>query len=273
MSESVKKGVFGLVVAAVVMIAVNVGIWVGAQENVGILPPIKNVPLWFAFVVLNVISLVWAIALLGLRPLIVAVSYVAGAGIAFYGVKETEGMALTEVITAGAIYGAFGALAIGNFSTKVRLAFFSKGQIPFVFVVVVLLVIDGVLNSQLFQAGGVVLLKALVAPFVLAGGIVGVAEVMIRNSVHETGRIHDEMPVQVDLSEKKKKRMLDAALGGTMKEFRIGTPANKPEVKPAEPATPDEKPAEKKSGGGISPSDFFVVGNSKPDIPYPRRDD
>lgn len=139
----------------------------------GTISPINNVLLWGGFVVLNVASILWAISMLGLEPLVVAISYVAGGTLAFLGVRGMNDISVAEITTAGATYGAFGALAIGNVSTKVRLAFFNKGQVPFIFIIAGLLVIDAVLNSQVSSAGTGVLLNAVLLPFAIAGIAVG----------------------------------------------------------------------------------------------------
>jgi len=160
-----------IVVAAAMLAAVNAGVWLAAQQ--GAIPPIGNRLLWTSFVVLNVVSLVWAISLLGLQPLVVAVSYMAGGFLAFKGVQGMSGVSVAEVTTAGATYGAFGALAVCNCMAKVRLPFFKKGQVPFIFIITALLVFDAVLSSGISGAAGNVVLNAVVFPFVLAGVIIG----------------------------------------------------------------------------------------------------
>ena len=137
--------------AAVVLVAVNVGVFMAAGK--GAIAPINNMLMWGAFVALNIASILWAVGMLGLHPLVVSISYVAGGFLAFQGVRGMSGVSVAEVTTAGATYGAFGALAIGNATTKVRLAFFDKAQVPFIFIIVGLLVIDAVLNSQITNAG------------------------------------------------------------------------------------------------------------------------
>jgi hypothetical protein len=129
--------------------------------------------LWGAFVVLDVVSLLWGISLLGLQPLVVSLSYAAGGFMAFQGVRAIPGICVAEVATAGAIYGAVGSLTIGNASVKVRPSFFRKGQVPFVFIIAGLLVVDAVLNSRIANAEGSVILKAVVFPFVFAGVATG----------------------------------------------------------------------------------------------------
>jgi hypothetical protein len=108
-----------------------------------------------------------------LQPLVVAIAYVAGGFLAFKGVEGISGLNVAEITTAGATYGAFGALAVGNCTTRVRLAFFNKGQVPFIFIITALLVFDAVLNSEISSADGSVILNAVVFPFVLAGVIIG----------------------------------------------------------------------------------------------------
>jgi hypothetical protein len=171
MKHRKQKNLTMIVLSAAILIAANLGVWLAAQH--GVIAPIGNHLLWTAFVVLNVVSLVWAISLLGLQPLVVAISYVAGGFLAFKGVEGMSGINVAEITTAGATYGAFGALAVGNSTAKVRLAFFNKGQVPFIFIIVALLVFDAVLNSEISSADGSVILNAVVFPFVLAGVIIG----------------------------------------------------------------------------------------------------
>lgn len=160
-----------IVVSAAILVAANLGVWMAAKH--GVIAPIENHALWTAFVVLNVISLVWGISLLGLHPLVVTISYVAGGFIAFKGVEGMSGISIAEITTAGATYGAFGALAVGNCTARVRLAFFNKGQVPFIFIIAALLVFDAVLNSEISRADESVILNAVVFPFVLAGVMIG----------------------------------------------------------------------------------------------------
>ncbi len=166
-----QKNLVMIMIAAVVLVAVNTGIWFAASK--GTIEPIDNMLLWGAFVALNISSIIWAISLLGLQPFVVALSYVAGGFLAYQGVRGMGDISVAEVTTAGATYGAFGALAIGNVTAKVRLAFFQKGQVPFIFIIVGLLVVDAVLNSGISSANGSVILNAVVLPFVIAGVVVG----------------------------------------------------------------------------------------------------
>ena len=165
-----QKDILMIAAAAVVLVALNVGVFMASSK--GAIVPIDNTMLWGAFVALNVASILWAISLLGLQPLVVSISYLAGGFLAFQGVRGMGGVSVAEITTAGATYGAFGALAIGNMTAKVRLAFFNKGQVPFIFIIVGLLVVDALLNSQVSHAGGSVLLNAVVLPFVIAGVVI-----------------------------------------------------------------------------------------------------
>ncbi len=160
-----------ITLAAVILMAFNAAILVGVSK--GAIAPVNNIMLWGGFVVLNVVSILWAISLLGLQPFVVAFSYVAGGALAYMGVQGAADISVAEVITAGATYGAFGALAIGNLTAKVRFVFFKKGQIPVVFVIIGLLVLDAVLNSEISSASGTVILNVVIFPFVLSGVIVG----------------------------------------------------------------------------------------------------
>ncbi|VGO20927.1 hypothetical protein [Pontiella sulfatireligans] len=171
MNKKEKTNLAMLFVAAALFIAVNAGVWVATQK--GVMPSVENVLVWGAFVSLNVASLLWAISLLGLQPLVVALSYLAGGFLAFQGVRGMPGISVAEVTCAGATYGAFGALAVGNATARVRLAFFRKGQVPFMFVILGLIVVDGILNSRISMVKGPVILNALVFPFLLAGVVVG----------------------------------------------------------------------------------------------------
>ncbi len=168
-----QKNMAMLTIAAAILVATNGGVWLAAQE--GLISPVGNPLLWGAFVVLNLASILWAVVLLGLQPVVVSLSYLAGGFLAFRGVQGMSGISVAEVTTAGATYGAFGALAAGNFTTKVRLAFYNRKQVPFIFIIVGLLVFDAVLNSGVSSAGSGVIIHAVVYPFVLAGIVVGLA--------------------------------------------------------------------------------------------------
>jgi hypothetical protein len=172
MKKNAQMNLIMTAATAVVLVAVNLGVFMAAKN--GAIVAIDNMLLWGAFVALNVASILWAVSMLGLQPLVVAVSYVAGGVLAFQGVRGMSGVAVAEVTTAGATYGAFGVLAVGNAMTRVRLAFFNKGQVPFVFIIIGLLVLDAVLNSGISGASGSVYLNAVVLPFTIAGIVVGV---------------------------------------------------------------------------------------------------
>ena len=171
MKHDKQKNLIMIVVSAAILAAVNLGVWLAAQH--GAIAPLGDDALWTAFAVLNVVSLVWAISLLGLQPLVVAISYAAGGFLAYKGVQGISGIQVAEITTAGATYGAFGALVIGNYTTKARLSFFSKKQVPFIFIIAALLVFDAVLNSGISSAEGRVVINAVVFPFMLAGVIIG----------------------------------------------------------------------------------------------------
>lgn len=171
MEKNKQKNLIMILIVAAILSAVNVGVLLAS--NKGIIVPIENLVLWGVFVVLNVASILWAISLLGLQPFVVSISYVAGGLLAYLGVRGHSDISVAEVTTAGATYGAFGALAIGNVTAKVRLAFFKKGQVPFIFIMVGLLVVDAALNSGISRSNGSVILYAVVIPFVVAGIVVG----------------------------------------------------------------------------------------------------
>jgi len=176
MKDNAKKNILFLAVAGFVLVMVNAAVLMGIRN--GQIAPVDNLGLWGAFAVLNVCSLLWAVSLLGLQPLVVAVSYAAGGFLAFRGARLMPGVNVAEIATAGATYGAFGALVVGNATTKVRMAFFTKRQIPFVFIIVALLLVDGLLNSRVSNAGWNVIVNALVFPFLLSGVVVGLVWVV-----------------------------------------------------------------------------------------------
>ena len=173
MKNNSKMNMGMLSVAAVVLLGANVAVWMASRN--GVIEATGNTMVWGAFMALNVISILWAVSMLGLQPLVVALSYVGGGFLAFKGVQGLAGVSVAEITTAGATYGAFGALAASNATAKVRFAWYHKGQVPFIFIIIALLVVDAGLNSGISGAGGNVLLSAVVFPFVLTGVLVGLA--------------------------------------------------------------------------------------------------
>ena len=198
MKNQTTNSLLYLVTAGFVLLTVNAWVWMAVQN--GQLSPVGNPVLWGAFMVLNMVSLLWAVGLLGLQPLVVACSYAVGGFLAFRGVQGVASINVAEVTTAGATYGAIGALAVGNVTTKVRMAFFRRGQVPFIFVIVALLVVDGVLNSQIFGADWNVVLNALVLPFGLAGIVVGLIWMVISRFGIAHKRHIKEMPATDEAS-------------------------------------------------------------------------
>lgn len=171
MKDNAQKDILLLVLAGLVLVLVNMAVLMGIWN--GRIAPADNFVLWGAFAVLNVCSLLWAVSLLGLQPMVVAVSYTAGGLMAYQGVRLLPEVNVAEIATAGATYGAFGALMVGNATTKVRMAFFTKRQVPFVFIIVALLLMGGLLNSQVSNAGWNVIANAIIFPFLFCGVIVG----------------------------------------------------------------------------------------------------
>jgi hypothetical protein len=171
MNKGAKKDSLLLVTAGAAFIAANLVVYMGVRS--GQIAPVDNTMLWGAFSVLSICSLLWAVSMLGLQPIVVAVSYAAGGFMAYQGVRLTPEVNVAEIATAGATFGAFGALVVGNATAKVRLAFFAKRQVPFVAIILVLLLVDGVLNSRVSNAGWHVIANAVVLPFLFCGVIVG----------------------------------------------------------------------------------------------------
>jgi hypothetical protein len=171
MNTDLNKNLVSLTIAAVVLVALNLLLWLGAEN--GQLTPIANTSLWGAFVVLDIASLIWAFSLLGLQPMVLALSYTAGGYLAYQGVQGVASVGIAEVTTAGATYGAVGAMVVGNATTKLRLSFFRKEQVPFVFMFIAVLVLNGFLNSRISNAGRPVVMSALIYPFAIAGIALG----------------------------------------------------------------------------------------------------
>lgn len=177
MNSNRNRDIVGLVITGCVFIAVNALVFMGSRT--GRIAPVDNLLLWGVFATFSVFALLWVIRLLGLQPIIVAVSYAAGGFLAFQGVKLMPNVHVAEVATAGATYGAFGALVVGGATAKVRLAFLNKQQVPFVVVILALLLVDALLNSRVSHAGWGVVANALVLPFLLSGVVVGLAWMVV----------------------------------------------------------------------------------------------
>jgi len=163
-----RKNLTLVLVAAVCVGALNLLVWMVARE--GVIPPISNVVLWLAFAVLSVAVIPWAISQLGLQPLVISLSYVAGGFVAFRGLEGSTGIHLAEVTTAGAAYGAFGAAAIGNATHRIRMAFFDRRQTALMFIIFCLLFVMALLNSEIIGAvNSSGYLKAIILPFTVSG--------------------------------------------------------------------------------------------------------
>ena len=112
MKNDAQKTILLLTLAGLVLIMANAAIFIGSRN--GQIAPVNNLVLWGAFAVLSVCSLLWAVSLLGLQPMVVAFSYTAGGIMAFQGVRLIPDVNVAEIAAAGATYSAFGALVIGN---------------------------------------------------------------------------------------------------------------------------------------------------------------
>lgn len=203
MKNDAQKTILLLTLAGLVLIMANAAIFMGSRN--GQIAPVNNLVLWGAFAVLSVCSLLWAVSLLGLQPMVIAVSYTAGGVMAFQGVRLMPEVNVAEIAAAGATCSAFGALVIGNATTKVRLAFFTKRQTPLVFIIIALLLVDSLLSSRVSSAGWNVIANALVFPFLFSGVVVGLAWVVFarilagrdftKNSVAAVEPVEKEEPV------------------------------------------------------------------------------
>ncbi len=186
MENTAQKNILFLSAAGLVLVVVNMAVFMGSRT--GQIAPVDNLMLWGAFTVLSVCSLLWAVSLLGLQPMLVAISYTAGGFMAFLGVRLIPNVNVAEIATAGATYGAVGALVVGNATTRVRSVFFSKRQVPVVFMIIALLLVDGLLNSRVSTAGWNVIAGALIFPFVLSGIVIGLVWMVVARSHAGQGR-------------------------------------------------------------------------------------
>lgn len=170
MKEHHKNNLALIGVAGGILLMTNLGIWMASQE--GMISPAMDLTIWCGFAALNVASILWAVTLLGQQPMMVSLAYLAGGGIAFMGVNNMGGVSMADVAAAGASCGAFGALTIGNLTHKGRMSIFNRRQLPFIFCVMVLILINAALLCVFSGAGGRVLLGTAVYPFVVAGSLV-----------------------------------------------------------------------------------------------------
>jgi len=176
MKNKTDKNIVYIIIATIALLGINIAVLIAMQQHK--LDPVENILLWGIFAILNVVSLIWAVIVLGLHPLLLAISYVAGGVLAYFGVGDLPGVNVAEAVTAGAVYGGIGALTVGNVMVKMRTVFFDKGQVPFIFIVIGLLVLDGVLNTKISNATWPVFLSSMLLPFGVAGlglGTVGLA--------------------------------------------------------------------------------------------------
>jgi signal transduction histidine kinase len=191
MDHDRRKNLMLVFVAALFVGALNLLVWMVARAEV--IPPINNIVLWSSFALLSVAVIPWAISQLGLQPLVISLSYVAGGFVAFRGMEGSAGIHLAEVTTAGAAYGAFGAVAIGNATHKIRLAFFDRRQTALIFIILFLLLFMALLNSEIIgSANPSGFLKAIILPFALSGMVVSLGwTICVRG---EAGRKSNRVP-------------------------------------------------------------------------------
>jgi hypothetical protein len=222
METDVNKNLFSLVVASFALVAINVLVWVGVQN--GQLAPFDSTRLWGVFVVLDIISLLWAFSLLGLQPMVLAFSYTAGGYLAYQGVQGVEGVGIAEATTAGATYGAAGAMVVGNITTKVRLTFFRKEQIPFVFIFTALLMVDGFMNSRISGAGHHAVLSTLVYPFAVAGVLVGLVWMLLVRMEGMPKRAPKKSIVETEIHEEGNQQIKDKPEASDASQLMIQVP-------------------------------------------------
>ena len=185
-----------LIITGLIFALLNVVLFLASKKEV--LPNIGNIALWGGFVALNTASILWVIDQLKVNALVIALAYLVGGALSFMGVHSLSGVGVVEVVTAGATYGALGALIASNFTRKIRLI---SVPMPFVVIILVILVLDGILNSQVLHSSLTVILNALVFPFIFAGVIIGLIwGILLRFGVGKPKEIVAKKPV---VSEKK----------------------------------------------------------------------
>lgn len=221
MKNNVQKNILFLALAGLVLVGGNMAVLMATWNEQ--LAPIDNQMLWVAFVIFNVCSLLWAMSLLGLQPLLVAVSYVAGGALAFQGVRLLPDINIAEVTTAGATYGAFGALMVSHATARVRMPFFQRAQVPFIFAIIALLVISGFLNSRVLSAGWGVIVNALVVPFVLSGVMIGLIWMIL--SRMGIARKSTRKPIEA-VSEIRAEPIMDSKEDTPQEQLMIKVPEN-----------------------------------------------
>ncbi len=160
-----------LLLAALVIVSANAAVWLAARQ--GIIPTIENIVLWGAFAAFSTLCTLWATRLLGLQPVLVALSYVAGGLLASLGVRGVESIGIAEAVVAGGAFGAFGSLGVGNVVVRERSAGYCRSHAALVFVLLGLLVLDGILISRVWQAGATAIINGLALPLVVVGGVCG----------------------------------------------------------------------------------------------------
>lgn len=224
MHSKTGKNLISLVITAILLIAGNAWVWMSIQN--GQIPPVEQLPLWGSFVALNTISLLWAANALNLQPLVMGIAYLTGGFLAYRGVQGIENVNVAEITTAGAAYGAIGALAVGQISTKVCTVFSNKIKVPFYVVIILLLVVDGLLNSQILGSDLNTILNAVVLPFVLSGVVLGMIWTGISYFISKEKPADDTAPAAT--SSKKKTQTSKPAAKTTAK------PATKSPKKPVQ---------------------------------------
>ena len=98
MKTAAQKNILFLAITGLVLVMVNVAVLMGIRS--GQIAPVDNTMLWGAFAVLNVLSLLWAVSLLGLQPMVIAAAYAVGGFLAFRGVRLIPDGNLAERATA-----------------------------------------------------------------------------------------------------------------------------------------------------------------------------
>ncbi len=185
-------------IAAVVILAADAAVWMGVRN--GMVAAESNLLLWTCFMALNAVSIVWAIAMLGVQPLVVALTYIAGGFLVYKSAGEgSVGTNLAELTVAGATYAAFGALAASNLSAKVRFAFYSRVQVPFVFIIIALLALDAGLNATVSKPSINEMVKAMVVPFAAVGCVAGFGwSLLMRFALGGRKKIHHGVEAEAE---------------------------------------------------------------------------
>ena len=165
------KDIITLALAALILVGMNT-VLSAAAEN-GTVPPFRNIMLWNGYSAFCIATFLWSSALLGIPALVMAGAYILS-GWAGYPSGESA-----DTIAAGAAHGTIMALIILGIFSRNRDSFFSKGQIPFIVIALLLLEINALLFSRIWTWELKNMLQPIAAPL-MTGLVTGTLWIMIQ---------------------------------------------------------------------------------------------